>query len=226
MHPLNRQRVLTHSQLALLFRKHPTSPPPRGDLRPLPHCVEKSMTVVPQIASREPTTMEEAQEVIKDLSSEGQSLNARLGIREAELKQVLSRKRPSKSSRKVLSDWRFAVQKPLQEAWVAREPPPPKLRKANGKGKAKAAHPAAAKGKRRARRGGDVIEVQDSEVEREVCHLADDSEMEVEEKKAEKVKEAEEVERRRRRWRRWRRTFHLPNRVGMRCGGLRESGGP
>ncbi|KAA8910621.1 hypothetical protein FN846DRAFT_888294 [Sphaerosporella brunnea] len=130
------------------------------------------MTVVQQIASREPTPTKEAQEVIKDLSSEGLSLEARLGIREAELKQVPSRKRPWKSSRKVVSTSRFATQKQRQ-----------------GKGKAKAANPAAAKGKRRARRDEDVTEAQDGEVEREVDYLMRglDSVMEVEE-------EAEEVE--------------------------------
>ncbi|KAA8914332.1 hypothetical protein FN846DRAFT_886123 [Sphaerosporella brunnea] len=134
--------------------------------------------------------MEEAQE-----GSEGQSPEARLGICEAELKQVLSRKRPSKSSRKIRSILRYATQKSLQEARIAREPLPPKVRKGNGKGKAEAAHPAAAKGKRSATSNENAIVAQDSKGEREVDSLMRSmeggSEMEV----AEDAAEAAEVER-------------------------------
>ena len=117
------------------------------------------------MAAKVPSTIEEGQQQVKELGSAAQKLEVELAIAKRELHQALTREKPTQSSRGVLSMAHYVTKGELKNSRKAVPEPEPKKRKS----KAKEA-PQPSKRARRVR-DEDVVEVGDSEAEREVNRL-------------------------------------------------------
>jgi hypothetical protein len=121
IHPFNRQRVLTNPHLHLTETPNPHR---RVGLRNLPGQRPAPASEIQMLAAAEPSTLEEAKLLLKEIGSKAQEVEASLAIAKEELHLSLTREKPARTSRKKLSTARYATRGQLEEArhaWLEQE---------------------------------------------------------------------------------------------------------
>ena len=118
-----------------------------------------------------PNTLEEDRSQIDALGSAAQKLEADLAVAKAGMRQALTREKPVKRSRVILSKSCYITQADLEGARHAQKTPPPITKKKKFKNSTKEVP---SKRRRPGQRGtdqGDLILADDSEVERQVGEI-------------------------------------------------------
>ena len=165
IHPFNWQQILENPNF--FWNETDTVPLQRNNDRPTRQG-QKPVTKIEKILAHTPHSLQEAKDKITTLGEEARRVEAELAVTKHELHQALTREKPAKASRKVLSTARYATRRQLETARHARLAEDKKKQSRKRK-----AGPPTGPNKRSRRDDPDNIQASDSEVGRQVAVLMD-----------------------------------------------------